>query len=300
RARAPEDPRVCSGLAMALVRRWFWDFDGTPDWSIRARDAVETALRVAPWSGEPHLAHGTLLLHMGEPARAARELRSAIARAPSLAEAHEQIGRMLNEAGYIQEAVRRIEAARTLDPWSTVPIWELVRNAALAQRWELFDRHMAEALRPSGKPTGRWTSHLRYAAWRGDRDRLESIASEFERQRKDKRFNFGAVDAYIDVALHGKPLGSAKRALQDRAFVEGASARRTTFYLQMLAELAGLSGDATACMEALSKADAHGLFDLVWLDQCPLLKIVRGRIAYKAVRENVRSRAALVYEALWA
>jgi len=299
RARAPEDPLVCSGLAMALVRRWFWDFNGTREWLVRARDAVETALRVAPWHGEPHLAFGTLLLHSGEPERAARELRHAIARCPSLAEAHELLGRMLNEAGYVPEAVRRIEAARTLDPFSSVPIWELIRNAALARRWDVFDQHMAEALGPTGKRTGRWTSHLRYAAWRGDRAGLEQIAKEFEQVRQGQRFNFGAVDAYIDVAVHGKPLEPAVRALEDRAFVDGASSRRTTFYLQMLAELAGLASDPAQCVQALGKADAHGLLDSVWLEHCPLLDVARDRAAFEAIRGNVRRRADGVYQALW-
>lgn len=300
RARAPEDPRVCSGLAMALARRWFWDFDGARAWSVRARDAVDTALRVAPWSGEAHMANGTLLLHGGEPAAAARELRRAIACSPSLAEAHESLGRILNEAGFVPEATRRIEAARILDPFSTVPVWELVRNAALAKRWDAFDRHLKEALRPFGKRTGRWTNHLRYAAWKGDRAQLAAVVQDFEQVRRKQSFNFGAVDAYIDVVVRGKPLEAAKRALLDRAFVEGASFRRTTFYLQMLAELAGFAGDADACLQALAKADAHALLDLVWLDHCPLLDLARDTAAFKAVRANVRNRADAVFDAIWA
>jgi serine/threonine-protein kinase len=299
RARAPEDPLVCSGLAMALVRRWFWDFDGTREWSARARDAVETALRIAPWNGEPRLAQATLLLHSGEAARAARELRHAIACSPSLSEAHEQLGRMLNEAGYVEQAERRLDAALMLDPCSSIPVWERIRSAALAGDWDRFDRFMVEALGPDGKRTGRWTSHLRYAAWRKDPALLREIAEEFDRSRKDLRFNLGAVDAYVDVALRAGPFEAAKRAMEDRAFVDGASARRTTFYLQMQAELAGIARDKVECLHALTKADRHGLFDLAWLDHCPLLEIARSSEGFKAIRNNVLMRAESVYDALW-
>jgi serine/threonine-protein kinase len=269
RARAPEDPLVCSGLAMALVRRWFWDFDGSREWSYRASEAVETALRVAPWNGEPHLAQATLLLHSGEPAGAARELRHAIACNPSLAEAHELLGVLLNEAGYVDQAARRLDAAGILDPFSSVPLWERIRTTALLGRWEAFDRHMAEAIGPDRRRTGRWTSHARFATWRGDRKALAEIAAAFEQARKSLRFNVGAVEAYLDVTLREQPFGPAKRAMADRAFVEGASARRTTFYLQMQAELAGFVGEHEACLHALAKADQRGLLDIMWLDHCP-------------------------------
>ncbi len=299
RARAPDDPLVCSGLAMALVRRWFWDFDGTREWSYRASEAVETALRVAPWHGEPHLAQATLLLHSGEPAGAARELRHAISCNPSLAEAHELLGVLLNEAGYLEQASRRLDAAGTLDPFSSVPLWERIRTAALLGKWEAFDRHMAEAIGPDRRMVGRWTSHVRFATWRADKGTLAEVAAAFEQARKSLRFNVGAVEAYLDVTLRGQPFGPAKRAMADRAFVEGASARRTTFYLQMQAELAGFAGEQEACLQAVGKADQRGLLDIMWLDRCPLLQGVRGTQTFKALRSSVHKRAEGVYEALW-
>jgi hypothetical protein len=87
--------------------------------------------------------------------------------------------------------------------------------------------------------------------------------------------------------------------MEDRAFVDGASARRTTFYLQMQAELAGIARDKVECLHALTKADRHGLFDLAWLDHCPLLEIARSSEGFKAIRNNVLMRAESVYDALW-
>jgi hypothetical protein len=107
------------------------------------------------------------------------------------------------------------------------------------------------------------------------------------------------VEAYLDVTLREQPFGPAKRAMADRAFVEGASARRTTFYLQMQAELAGFAGEHEACLQALAKADQRGLLDIVWLDHCPLLQSVRGTQTFKTLRNSVYMRAEGVYEALW-
>ena len=299
RARAPQDPLICSGLAMALARRWFWNADSAAVWSMRAREAVDTALHVAPWLGESHLAHATVLLHAGETERAARELRNAISRAPSLGEAHEMLGRMLNEAGYVREAVRHLKVARTMDPGSSVPVWELIRNAALRPDWPLFDQLMAEALAPSGERRGRWTSHLRYAAWRGDKAQLQTIADDVERLRASQSFDLSAVDAYIAVALRNGSLAQASSTMQTYAFVPGGSTRRAVFYLQMLAELAGLSGDAEVCVDALLLADRSNLTDAVWLTRCPLLESVRGTSGYDQVARNVRARAEKVFDALW-
>jgi tetratricopeptide (TPR) repeat protein len=208
---------------MALARRWFYDFVGTQQWFWRAKETAETALRGCPWLGEPHLEIGTILLHSGDPVAATKSIRLAIAHSPSLAEAHEVLGRILSETGHLPDAARRLETAQALDPWSSVPLWEAVRTAALNQDMSRYLALLGKPLTPNGKRPGRWTNYLRFAAWQRDMHCLRDIVEEYEQAPKAANFDFGAVDAYIDVVLRAAPPQHAYEAMESRGIQKRAS-----------------------------------------------------------------------------
>jgi hypothetical protein len=158
---------------------------------------------------------------------------------------------------------------------------------------------LGKTLTPNGKRPGRWTNYLRFAAWQRDMHCLRDIVEEYEQAPKAANFDFGAVDAYIDVVLRAAPPQHAYEAMESRAFLPGASARRTTFYLQMEAELAGFVGDTETCIRAIQNADQRALLDFHWLNRCPLLQIARGSKEFQIVWESVNERANQVFDALW-
>jgi hypothetical protein len=68
----------------------------------------------------------------------------------------------------------------------------------------------------------------------------------------------------------------------------------------LVAELAGHAGDVDACNRVLAHATRHaGLFDMHWLDRCPVLACVRGTPAFANVRELIEARARAIYDALY-
>jgi hypothetical protein len=49
----------------------------------------------------------------------------------------------------------------------------------------------------------------------------------------------------------------------------------------------------------LLRANAEGLFDLHWLDRCPLLASVRAEPRYAVIRVDVAARAEAIHDALY-
>src|SRR5262249_54411869 len=91
-AALPGAPRVAALLAICEVRSVFFYSDASTERLGRARELVRAALATAPDRAESQVAAGHLLLHLGNSVRAARHFREAIARAPHVAEAHENLG----------------------------------------------------------------------------------------------------------------------------------------------------------------------------------------------------------------
>jgi hypothetical protein len=72
---------------------------------------------------------------------------------------------------------------------------------------------------------------------------------------------------------------------------------RSRFFLQLTAEAAAFAGDRARAIDAITKAASLSLFDVAWMDGCPLFAELRKDAAFVSVREQVAARAARVEEA---
>jgi len=77
------------------------------------------------------------------------------------------------------------------------------------------------------------------------------------------------------------------------------SRRRRSFIAQLVAEGAGYAGDVQACNQVIAHAIAQGLFDLHWLDKCPVLDSARDSAEFKRSRAIVKGRADAILDALY-
>ncbi|HEU4537108.1 MAG TPA: protein kinase, partial [Polyangiaceae bacterium] len=162
-AIAPDDPRIASGLAVALVRYLFQAPAGVGGLVERAERAAEHALKLAPSMGEPHHARASILLHQGRPVEAVRSLRRALRCSPSLAAAHLLLGQLLLEADHADEGRRRLTTAERLEPGNLEVVWSLYRAAVLDGR-EAEVADLRERLRRIGGLRTYWSLQLRTAA----------------------------------------------------------------------------------------------------------------------------------------
>ncbi|MCE9579534.1 MAG: serine/threonine protein kinase [Deltaproteobacteria bacterium] len=298
-ALAPRDPRVMAGLAMCEVRAAFFASEPRAEVLAAAAAHATAAAAAAPHLAEAQIACGHVRLHQGDATGAAIHFRAAIARAPYLAEAHEWLGRMLLEAGFLVDGMARTTDALEMAPDLEAPRWDLARTFALEDRWDEHDAVIAELAERVGPLRGRFGARLRFAAWRARTDDIVALRTEIDETAGLSHFERAMLVMACDVAL-GMPWTRVKDAVVAQALGPNAGAgRRRAFTGQIIAEIAGSSGDADTVIAMLDDATRRGLFDRHWLARCRLLDVARARPEFAAISAAVGRRADAVLDALY-
>jgi eukaryotic-like serine/threonine-protein kinase len=75
--------------------------------------------------------------------------------------------------------------------------------------------------------------------------------------------------------------------------------RRQATVAQLVSESAAVSGDVAAALELIDHAIDHGLYDLHWLERCPLLAPVRAAPGFARAHARVKRRAEAILDALY-
>ena len=291
-ALRPHDPRIAATLAMLCVRFVVADDEGATTDFGRPRALVRAALAAAPALSESHVAAGHLELHTGDPAVAAAHFRTAIACSPYVAEAHEGLGRMLLEAGFLDVAEARLEEALAITSHLTAVRWELARARALERDWAACEALTTELTGQDDRPMVR----TRIAWWRGD---LRAVAALRGQYAELRAFEPVLVRLMFAIILDGAWPGARDAVLGRVVGSTSPSLRRRAFMAQLAAEAAAFAGDAPTCLAMIDHAVGCGLFDLHWLDRCPLLEGVRPSGAFVRARAQVKRRAEAILDALY-
>jgi len=288
---APGNPRVEATLATCLAQLSFYARHPAPTLLDDASTHALAALAADPDLAEAHFARAQVELHRGRPVIAAVCFRAAIARAPLMAEAHEWLGRMLFEAGFIVDALARLDDAFSIGALPALH-WEIAIRQALDGRWAEVDRTLYELRDLADRGRG---YRLRLASWRGPPDADDAYGEMVAAPSE-------TFERTLQLALYDpvKPWAARRDAIlaliTDPTLL---SARRRAFLAQLASEAAGAAADVETCLSMLLRANAHGLFDLHWLDRCPLLASVRPEPRFAIIRADVAARAEAIHDALY-
>jgi serine/threonine-protein kinase len=292
-AEAAPNPKLAAMLAIAQVRLAFFTGTDDPQVLVRARELARRAVAAAPDQVLAHLAMGHVELNTGDPISAAGHFRVAIACAPQSSEAHEQLGRMLLEAGYLEPAIERLEDAIAINPNTKAARWDIARAYALEQRWDDCDRMVAELL-ASG--VDRVVARARFAWWRRDAATLAAMHAQF----KAGKYPFDpALMAELLATFVDNDWQPHRARLLAVVAEMPPNRRRRAFVGQLFAEAAGYWGDVDTAIEQIARTIDEGLFDLHWLDRCPMLVDVRGSPAFPPLRARIKQRADAILDALY-
>jgi serine/threonine protein kinase/tetratricopeptide (TPR) repeat protein len=293
-AYAPSSPQILSVLSFATVQAW--TRSGKPELLIRAREAVDRAM--ATGYGEAHLATSILRMNQGQLEDSARELGTALSRAPMSSPAHESSARLLVEVDAVIEARHHYETALGLDPGrAQIMNGELARLDALQGNWISADRRVDSLLSDPDPPVVQFGAvfQARLAIWRRDMARVLEAAKHltarasgetggmlatFERWRQKGEFDPVAWQGYIDANM--KP---------------EKPHRFQVVALQRMAEIAAWMGRRAEVFTTLRAAADFDLIDIVWLDHCPLFTDLHGTPELAPIRATVAARAARVLAA---
>ena len=287
-ARAPDHPTILSAHALACARLWWFGGESGAQAAAAAHDSAERALSAAPHLGEPHLALSQVMWNHGDSAGAARHIQRAIARGPTLAEAHALKGRILVEANALDAGMKSLSTALTLDPAVPLAAGELARGYAFLGKWDEVAA-LAERTGQNEGPLAMWFARARYSLWRRDR---AAAAMYLEQIDQDPR-----VVAVARWMLEQVLATAPPAEVIDLGFFmprADASMRRRTFMLQIEAEVRAFHGQLSAALASVRRSVDQGLFDLAWLERCPLLAPLHGEAELQAARAEVGERVRAV------
>ncbi len=295
-AIAPTSAPILGALAYASVQTWV--MRGDVDLFPVARAAIERGL--AAGHGDAYLASAIFKFNHGDLEDGARELGTALVRAPMSAQAHELAGRILIETEATEEARHHFTTAIALDPGRSHLIdADLARVEALLGDWGAAMVRVERLAKDPDKPIAQLGAVLetRLAGWRGDRAVVLAGSTRFmERLDKDGP---SKLFGYIRESIHNGTLDlNAWQQLADRFAVANHPKRPQVFSFQILAEISVSIGTQELAIAVLDQAQRAGLIDVMWLDHCPLFAPLKALPQFHEIRDRVAKRARAVHAAL--
>jgi serine/threonine-protein kinase len=295
---SPNNPYVMSALGAALVR--LWSFSGNSGLLVEAEDWSLRALATGTRIGETFATIGVLRLHQGEVRAAVDAFREAGSRSPRLAVPHSYLGRLMSEAGALQDGQRRLQRAVELDPGDHQARTELARIAAMQHEWDRADEILSEAARAAPHASGiLLASKVRFTVWRDDPAALAACVAEVEARRDDPSLRLVVpmlLPVWRAIADKEKLAVDDSRLAKLREATGGMSLRLTMFWYQLLAEIGGVVGHEESALEAVEAAAMRTLIDVHWLDRCPALESLRSNARLSRARATVAARAASLWQ----
>jgi serine/threonine-protein kinase len=295
--RAPDNPRILAFYSMALARLYANERNAF-DVAERVREMAKRSLELDPNQPEAKAALAALHIQNGQPDAAVSYLRDTLAVAPNSIDALDGLGRIMAEIGRVPEAVALLERASAIDPEFIAPRLEIGRILGCMGDREGMKRAMGEPPKDPGDVGPWFLVYTRHALWFSDRAeaaRLARTAADADIPKAAR----AAVEGLLGIALgRYEPLydsGTLDRLLP---IDSSCPPRRTAFYAQVRTEMFASAGDLPRALESLEAADANGLYDVVFLERCPLLAPMRDHPRFVQVRERTKLRAYRIAAAL--
>ncbi|HEY1957729.1 MAG TPA: protein kinase [Polyangiaceae bacterium] len=284
-ARAPQDPLIMAGYALSLARQL--GVANSMAHSDTARRVAEEAVRVAPKLAEAHLALANVRLHENDPQGTAAGIVRALQLAPLLPEAHDLRARLLLEIAPPREAIEAAERAIQLEP-RLLHLRYSVQARARFVLGELDEREYAEAPSDPDVAAIYWVMMGRLVMWKGDYAEAARFAERIHQANMSSHPMVSTLSAIL--AKHDIP--SEGRHFETRKTDARLTQRARVFWNQLSAEVRLFAGQMP--LDDVKRAVELGLFDISWMDGCPLLEPLRREPELAALRATVAARAQSV------
>jgi eukaryotic-like serine/threonine-protein kinase len=292
--RAPNDARIMGAYALAVARRYAYEF-GAEAAGPEAIALAERTLALQPRSSTARAAIAVVKWNDGDVVGTATEIAQALRYGPANADAHDYYGRVLFECGLVDDAIERLKMALAVEARMLQPKYEVIRALALLGKWDEAWGRLGD---PPTEPTSLnayWTNRMRLHGWQLDGPGalacvpLVTNSPPFETQ--------SVMLAFMDV-IGGKATPDALTGVLRQFGNANAVARRRSFFFQLTTEIWAARGEHEKALEALEESARGRLSDLAWLDRCPVLEPIRNHPRFVAVRGPIAARAKEAIAAL--
>jgi serine/threonine-protein kinase len=274
-AQSPDDPRLLSGLAHAEVDVALELASRTEAqaWATSAEAHARRAKELAPELSEPRWVLARVAVLDGRPAEGARDAQHALRTSPGSPRVQALYGAMLVATGRPRQGLNCLEHALAIEPRCEPAERERLRTRALLGDLEPFEK---VAARGEVATPGLLLALARAAACHPDAGWSRALRPAAARHRDTAS---GALAGYL---LEARLSGSAApdHAAAVRAIVDAApSVEARLAAMQTAAEIAVLAGDEAGAVAWIEAASAEGLWDLTWIERCPVLAPLSSRLA---------------------
>jgi serine/threonine-protein kinase len=261
-----------------------------PDGARAHEEAITRVLESASHLGEPWVAYASLRFNgYSDASGAVRALKRAVAVAPSLADAHDLLGRLLVEIGEVEDGLVRLQHALWLDATNVFTPYDLMRVAAYRGDWDRVVELSKITVRSAAR-----IQITRVALW------LERSADDIEHvcAAHPMLIDGGAKGLYEMMvrAARERQISETDRAqLNEMTTLPMPRARR--LFAQNAAEVHGFCRNDDEAMRFVQIAVDAGLIDLYWMKHNPTLSRIRDREAFVRGIEVVSERVRPILEA---
>jgi serine/threonine-protein kinase len=290
---APNDPTILAGCARARVRVAFFGGEGAAETLAMAMAAAERAVRGAPDHGEAWVALASARMMAGDAPGAARAVKTALDKASGLAPAHDLLGRILLEVKGPLEGMGHLRTALSINPAHLAPRYELARAHALRREWDEAWRLLDLPAPGQGGDMSRFVFRARLCVWRG-----ETHPALANPPALGPEMGLFADPRGVATLFETRELPESMREMLEAGARSHERGRRRTLFFQVNAEILAFVFEIDGALLAIEEAIASDLIDVVWLDLCPALDVVRKDARFAALRATVAARADRVLEAL--
>ena len=289
-ALCPSFEPAIAAYAIAAVQTSFFPHGAADrDWGAVARIAVDDAQRISPDLPETHVATARIASHEGRLRDAVIATKRALALAPTSADANNLFGQLQCETGHVEEGLARLALAYQIEPTAPAYFYEMARHASYLHDEATFERAVSNVASISATWIGLHL-RLRAAAWWGSRERLLAVRDDAPSAGPPLDSLFEAVaSAYLGE------LPPAVAAAAMKPVLARVNMRFGSLLRQILVEVYASAGDISGALEWLGEAHASLLYDIVWLERCPLLEPLRGAPAFEEILRAVRASARQVW-----
>lgn len=200
-------------------------------------------------------------------------------------------------------AIEHLEVVLAREPNFREARNTLARLHALQREWDKVDIALGPEPADATQRIPFLLMEARLLMWRQDRTAQARAAERMgELEELELRHRVRQMlDLLLGVAVRRALVPDDQMRLADN-FPTGTTTnqRRASFNAQIRAEVLAAAGPSHAelALEAITEADANGLLDLMWLENCPLLEPLHPSPTYEGARRRTGIRATRVRDAL--
>jgi len=286
---APTSGPILSALAIASVQVWIRR--GVAAGREDAQHAVDRAL--ASGFGEAYLASSSLKLNTGDIEGGAADLGVGLARSPMSALAHETAARLLVETDAVDEGLRHFEMASGLDATRDKMIQtDLSRIDALRGDFESAYRRIDGLLADPDQAIVQIGSVMeaRLSVWTNNMPRIVAAVARLPKQYRGQGFDLLGI--YNRWATSGEFDADHWLAHVREVADPSLPVRTSCASLQRLCEMSATMLQERACEATMRIGVDHGIFDVLWIERCPVFARYDGAPWLAEARQRIRDTAA--------